>query len=272
MTPEIDVIVRMHDFTRLDTLDRCLFSLSVVSDCVVHPYLLLQNPSDEDTDRICSVAGEFTWKNEVGCQIIGVEASRDRDIRSALLNEGIRAGRSRHLAFLDYDDVIYPHAYALLCACLSRGTMSVAFGEVLQVVADSDGGIVGRRHAYRGRNRLELFADNFCPINSYVVDRSRVHADTLYFDEDLALFEDYDFLLRLLCAHGADFSCMRYTIGEYWHYTDGRNSNPDVVVGNAARRDAWQEGLEEIQRRKKGYLVTLPMAELLAMQAAGTNP
>lgn len=56
-----------------------------------------------------------------------------------------------------------------------------------------------RADYYKGDGLLALLRQNFCPIHSFVLDRSKVDPEDLYFDQTMWRDEDYDFLIRI-CA------------------------------------------------------------------------
>lgn len=259
----VSVLVRVHDFAALDCLSRCLFSLSLVEDVTIRVHLLLQSPNPDEVATVGSIAESFSWAGHERCTLHSINAP-DGDYRTQLLNVGIEQARDRYLAILDYDDVARPLGYATLVERLQNTEAGIAFGRVFQTKATASGDVLRRDIVFEGQDRFDLFRRNFCPINSYVLDRERIDPNVLRFDESLTRFEDYDFLLRLLASHMADFSCREIAVAEYWLYEDGRNTNPEWCGDEASWR-SWREGLEAIEERKQRYLAFIPISEVIAM-------
>ena len=85
---------------------------------------------------------------------------------------------------------------------------------------------------------IDLFRANFCPLHSYVLDRSRIDPWDLAFDPTLSWEEDYDLLLRICAKYPSDFSLVTTQIGEYYFKTD--DSNPTGLVLSDAKRSAYE--------------------------------
>src|SRR5690606_455375 len=133
--------------------------------------------------------------------------------------EGMHAADGRYLAFLDYDDCIYPEAYSLLVAALSASHCAIAFGGIARKDAYVEDGVTIVRHrqaAWGERNLHDMLHDNCSPIHSYVLDRSRLVTPYPAFDESLSKYEDYDFLLKICMRHASDFQLSGKIIGDYY--------------------------------------------------------
>ena len=114
----------------------------------------------------------------------------------------------------------------------------------------------------------QLFADNFCPVHSFVIDRTRVAADALMVDESLALLEDYALLLQVCAAHPTSWRLKDKVIGEYLLKDDGSNVNP---VGTAGRTAAWRAAVAAVGRMKEGLVLSAAVQEALGVEAPGVG-
>jgi hypothetical protein len=225
---QIDCIVRFHDSMRLYELNRCIFSLVGQLHRPLNIILVVQRFTDDQMASVCAAllpvlslpdAPTFHLKN--------LDNSIAIDARTELLNLGLSEAHGQYVAFLDYDDVLYPEAYTILVNRLRTTAAAIAFASVRPVKVDVLPQFirtVGLMASFRGENLKDLFRANFCPIHSYLIDRSIVAPQTLFFDTRLAWEEDYDLLLRICAAYPSDFSALGTMIGDYYHKSDGSNT------------------------------------------------
>jgi glycosyltransferase involved in cell wall biosynthesis len=119
-------------------------------------------------------------------------------------NLGIRHSTSRFVAFLDADDLWYPHK---LAAQLSLIESSAEIGLVhgFHHVIDQDGAIVGRlEHDLRGHVFDRLLGGNFVNgSGSMVLLRREVFERVGVFREDFLIGEDWEMWLRV----AREFEC-----------------------------------------------------------------
>lgn len=74
---------------------------------------------------------------------------------------------------------------------------------------------------FSGSDLLDLFHNNYCPLHSYVIDRSQCPTGMLEFVTGLTMEEDYDVLLRICATFLSDFTLIETDIGDYYCKTDG---------------------------------------------------
>lgn len=232
----VDVIIRFHDCALLSDLDRALFSLFQQSYRHVRPIVVNQGLNHSDFDRVNDAVAEYDWAYRGVSPIVhNVDNPENRDIRSRLLNVGMSLGTGRYLAFLDCDDYMYRHAYEWLIESLGSTGAGIAFGGIAakyvqqlpsyQYAISKDLG----QYCHPTRTWDDLVVDNFCPIHSFVIDKTVVSSDYLEFNEDIARLEDYAFLLEICSRYPAVFSSMEKHIGAYIWKSNGTNSS---IIGN----------------------------------------
>ena len=191
------------------------------------------------------------------------------DARSALLNLGLEKAQGRYLAFLDYDDVLYPEAYELMVSKLIQSGAAAAFASVRILRLDVyDRFFYATQEVtppYRGESLLDLFRNNFCPLHSYVIDRNQIPSDLLRFDTSLVMEEDYDLLLRISASLPTDFSLLGTQIGDYYYKTDDSNTVPTNGGLTGESRDRYEEVRSAIELRRRSTPVAIAVQRSLGI-------
>jgi 2-polyprenyl-3-methyl-5-hydroxy-6-metoxy-1,4-benzoquinol methylase len=242
----VSVVVRSHDPGRHDLLEEALFSLALQRGPALEPIVVLQNPSPEVMAKVRSLLADQPWASPTPWQVHAVQIPAGEDGRAALLNRGMAVATGRYLAFLDDDDLMYQGAYACLVDELERSGRAIAVGGSRVSVFNHEGGhrfVTGKAQPFTpaipptpGQGRIELFTANFVPIHSYVIDRSRLGAFELRFDETYTLLEDYEFLLRLCAVFEPSFAAMDRPVAEY--RLEGKGSERVLIDGARVRTPA----------------------------------
>lgn len=247
----LDVVMRVHDPARLDELGRALFSAMLQDYRPCALTIVCQRFPDAALAALEAVLAPLrTIEPGVPVQVLNRVEAEPRDARAALLNLGLRAGTGRYAAFLDYDDVIYPEGWRLLIGELRGSGAAVAFGGIVTATVSRQGLVPvtrDKRHVFQGEGLAQLLRGNFCPLHSFVLDRTRIAPADLVVDEGLAALEDYDLLLRLCARYPSSFRLKDRIVGEYVLKDDGSNANPMARGGVAAD---WGAVLAEIESRK----------------------
>jgi Methyltransferase domain len=255
----IDVIVRLHDPSRLMEFDSSLFSLLNQIFKPVHAVVVTQSFQEEATARVRALIDAFDWKGRghEKPSLVNVEAPAGVDIRAQLLNVGIDLTRYRFLAFLDGDDYLYESAYDYLVReALSSGA-ALAFGSVIcrhvRVFEKFVYSAVTIKDLFKGKNLNDLLTDNFCPIHSFIVDRNQISPDDLNFNSQLRRLEDYDFLLRLSSKYPTHFESLSKVVGVYNWHLDGRGATQFGRMDAARQAEnekAWIEARRHVWKLK----------------------
>lgn len=255
---------------RLPLLAEALASLTAQDWPDLEIITVLQNGTDAMKQKVREIVERHVPTASIKCHLFSVAVPSSEDGRSRLLNYGIEQATGRYLAFLDDDDLLYPHAYAALIQQLREGVCAVAVGgcRVARMRYEQDGWVVVNRETpfAWGRTRLDLFRENFIPINSFVLDRTRLDSLDLYFDPKLSMLEDYDFLLRLGGKYEFDFTKLETPVCEYRIWLDGSNTIPYNSDAPSEVMAAYRQAHREIEDRKKQISCTLPISEIAQSQ------
>lgn len=262
----LSVIIRFHQMARLPFLEEAIFSLAIQDWHDIETVVVLQNGTEEMRQAVFDVICRQPWQKDPLYRVLTVPIPEGVDGRSALLNEGIASASGRFLAFLDDDDFVYHHGYETLISQLLAGNGAIAIGGCRRANISP-----ARDHWYVqskdnsffswGRSRFDLFVENFVPIHSYVIDRSRLGSFALHFDDAFPPLEDYDFLLRLFARFEPDLTKLGTPVCEYRIRTDGSNSISYVADAPPETVKKQKRAQMLIQKRKASLIQQMP-AEL----------
>jgi glycosyltransferase involved in cell wall biosynthesis len=264
----LDTIVRFHDVRRLPELERCIFSLVSQSYRPLNIILVLQRFSAEEIAATrLALEPLIEDSNALTLSIYNWEKTEPADARTFLLNKGISVSTGRFLAFLDYDDILFPEAYELVISHLQKSQAAIAFASVQLMrlhVYENFFYTESKLPPFKGKNLWDLFCHNFCPLHSYVLDRHKIPSHVLYFDTSLVIEEDYDLLLRICAQFKSDFSLLDTPVGYYFFKTDGSNTVATEKL-NLEKQIIYNNVCARIESRRRSTRVTLPVQEVLGI-------
>ena len=267
----ISTLVRCHLFESLPKLKECVLSLALQTYPAVEAIILLQNFNATQVNQVRQELDSVWNRDPALLKLVPVEVIEGKDGRSKLLNIGFKLANSQYLAILDYDDIVYEHAYEILIDRLTKGQAALAAGACVAKIYNTQGVLKPmepneRPYAW-GRRQIDLFKDNFMPTHSFVLDRTRIPKSILKFDESLEVMEDYEFLLRLACLVIFDFACIDRPVCEYRFDQRGYNTN---WVGSAPNNELemlWNRNHKIVNAQKRKLKVALSVeciGELIA--------
>ena len=267
----IDVVIRFHDAQRLAELERAVFSLAMQRYRPINIVLVTQRFTEEVIEETRGyLSAVLSIKDAPTLKIVNFSEPEPRDARSILINVGIQHATGRYLAFLDYDDCLYPEAYELLVSRVRDTDAAIAFGGITLHYLDMFPAFSFRTGAalpFKGRGIFDLFEDNFCPIHSFVIDRTKLTMQELYFEPYMCRAEDYDFLLRVCAQHLSDFTLCGTIIGAYNFKNDGSNTTLTESATTEDARRSWADANVFLEGRRR----TMPLAAVV-QRSLGLQP
>lgn len=273
---QIDCIVRFHDAKRLYELNRCIFSLVGQTHRPLNIILAVQRFSEaEIAATLAALEPLLRLPNAPTLIIKKWDSPTPTDARTELLNMGLRSATGQYVAFLDYDDALYPEAYAVLVDRLNTSRSAIAFASVRVVNADVHQQFIRIARQinthFTGVNLKDLFRSNFCPIHSFLIDRAIVSPDILSFDTVLTWEEDYDLLLNICASYPSDFQAVGKIIGDYYFKTDGSNSVPTNGILSEEHRLTYERVAALIEVRRRTTLVAPEVQAQLGLNVCSTT-
>lgn len=277
----LSVVIRNHTVERLPLVDQTVFSLACQSYRPLEIVLVSQSRDPDAVQKLTSVLELHKHVAGYAYQVIAEPAAND--IRGKLLNVGIAAARGQYLAFLDDDDVVYPHHYRRLIDALQRGSAawSISRTRTARFTFDAGGALYCKSKnilsAHEEFSLPDLVRENYIAAHAYVLDRLRLGRFPVGFSEEITRTEDYVLLLRLAAcfrpAYLPDAASCEYRIRD-----DGSNSNmmseqPDEV--RTREQLAWASARHAREKVKRPLQMLLSMGEYedhLRLAAGGEMP
>lgn len=246
------VVTRFHDARALERLAHALGSLrDQTFTRPIQSLVVTQRFSETELEKVRALVQRF----ERPGLTISIEnvTSPEGDIRSHLLNCGISKAHGRYLAFLDFDDIWYSHALEDWVSRLETTSAAWSVGRVVQSVGhlqDATWMTLKTADPFAwGRDRIDLFADNFLPIHSFAFDLNRIDRTLLQFDTRYTLLEDYAFLLPIAARYEPDWELRSSgkLLGEYRFSIDGSNSNILDARAQPEKLKAWDSAIRRLR-------------------------
>ncbi|MCX7897481.1 MAG: glycoside hydrolase family 99-like domain-containing protein [Rhodocyclaceae bacterium] len=269
--PEVAVVVRFHEGGDWRFLEQAIASVLAMHDCRPRPLIALQCASAEKAQECERRIGQLAkvFAGEVRCEMYMPEEGCG-DLRARMLNHSLTRVDARYVAFLDYDDLLFAHAYAYLLDRLRKSGKAVAFGRIYDTLADAaTGRLIERRRTYEyGTSYADFLNCNHTPIHGFLLDLERLGTTSVVYFDDQCYLEDYFLTLQLFRADNADWEGLRdnFYIGDYRHFLGGNQTlaiadekaRRAVLASEAYRRcEARIDRLKEALARGEGAQILL---------------
>jgi glycosyltransferase involved in cell wall biosynthesis len=232
VTDIVTVVLITHN--RHESLKRAV--ASVVNQTYPHFELVVVSDCEKD---VSPVLDEF--KDE---RIVYIQSKRRLGMGIAR-NMGLRRARGKYVAYLGEDDVYYPDHLELLVAALATTSFNAAYCSSRRVLwqADAQGKRMTTQSGTidRDYNKRRFLLVDYIPLTSVMHRRSLLESIGL-FDQDLSLYEDWDFLIRLAQSNFL-YHCDRVTSEVH-------------VAREALNRRCYRQRLNVVKKIHGKYRVT----------------
>ncbi|MEQ1815954.1 MAG: rhamnan synthesis F family protein [Nitrosomonas sp.] len=181
--PLVSIIIRSMDRSTLsDALD------SIALQTYPNIEVVLVNAKGVDHREVDEWCGRFP---------IRITTNHESLNRSKAANIGLSSAKGNYLIFLDDDDLFYSEHIATLVASLqNHSNIRCAYSGVrVEYYVDQQlQTVTAFNEPY---NQHRLWGRNFIPIHAMLFEQSLVTKDHCGFDENLKVFEDWDFWIQL---------------------------------------------------------------------------
>ena len=224
-TSRVRTIVRYHAAGCPEQLLNALHSLVAQQGCHVQPILTVQDIPEPRLRELQDHINTLPWGPD--CEPIWLQYSSSAatsDLRSKMLNEGLRKAATGYAACLDHDDIVFNDAYAWMLARLEETGKNATFGRVYVAHLDHDNFLLSRQRRFeRGLAYPDYYDNNHAPLHSFMLNLNQfsIH-QTIYFD-DMKYMEDYYLTLQIFSPEGTDWDALAYHryVGDYNHRSGG---------------------------------------------------
>lgn len=238
--PVVTTIIRVHKHANFELLRNALCSLAAMRNCITVPLIAAQDLSHEQTHALTSMLDDIPWYPG-HAPTVDFYHSVDGcgDLRSRMLNKSLLKVETQYAGFLDYDDLLMPHAYAWLIDRLRTTGKAVTFGRVfLTAFSHSSGLWLERSRAYEDvRSYEDFIGDKNVPLHSFLLDMTAIDATKIIYHDDHRYMEDYFLNLQIFTEDNCDWDGLmenRY-IGDYIHGVDRPHT---LALMNDTEREA----------------------------------
>lgn len=254
--PQVTTILRFHRAGDIALLQNALYCLAAMRDCIVTPLLALQNLTSAQSAELKAMLAQLPWAAGRQARILHFSSpAENADLRAQMLTEALQAVTTRYAAFLDYDDLLMPHAYSWLLERLQRSSKAVTFGRVYSTTFDPATGVLSQRRKefVRGATYDDFLYCNHAPLHSFMLDLSKLDLTELTYIDGQQYLEDYYLTLQLFTRTNTDWDSLKKNIyiGDYLHSGTGVNtlaSGSDEHHHAVVESPAYRTSLEHINQ------------------------
>ena len=211
---------------------------SVVAQDMADWEMLVINDGGEDVGHIVAEAGDE--------RVRYFNRTENRG-KAACLNFGLERTRGKYIAYLDDDDIWYPHHLrTLACVLDDQPDIGVAYSDLYKTIAlPTQGGrrvpLEKRVDICRNFNRLFMFHFNHT-LHVSLMHRAKLVRRAGGYNEDVTVLIDWNLTRKL--AFYTDFRHVQQVTGEYYIPVGGSDRITDVQRED---RDAFRLNLRRIR-------------------------
>jgi glycosyltransferase involved in cell wall biosynthesis len=232
--PLISVIIPTHDRAR--RLEEALESVYAQQGIGVEfnmEVIVVDDASSDNTAEIVT--------NHPGVRYIRLPTNRGL---AAARNAGVRVSSGEYVAFLDDDDIWFPHKLRQQSAELEKHPeVAAVYSPCLVRSQRREKAIPEKSRGPSGFVLNAFVKENFAPVHGYLLRRSAI-ARAGYFDEQLSCFEDWDLWVRI--ALHSLFIFLPGYVGVYRYSPHGMLGTAKAIGNHAVAHKRMMEKLRVI--------------------------
>jgi len=222
---DVSTVIRFSPSGNIKLLQNALYSLMAQIGCVVQPIIAVQDPGDDMLADLDAMLKQMSWDEEYQPIIRKYfSTENNRDLRSLMLNDALKAVKTKYAAFLDYDDILFHDAYFWLIDRLRDTGKNASFGIIYNTLFNlAEKKIIERQVVYDyGKNYADFLELNHTPIHGFLLNMSKINLDQIMYYEDMKYLEDYYLTLQVFTKEDTDWASLQAHkfIGDYYHYED----------------------------------------------------
>lgn len=225
---KVTTVIRFHRNSSFEQLERALFSLIAMRNCEVEPMICCQDLTSREKQAMENLLIKLRANYGLNCQVQEFSSLEGEvDLRSLMLNFGFENSQNHYVAFLDFDDLLFPHAYDWLIQRLKISGKNAAFGRIYKTHYSSHARHILRRDETFGvgLSYRDFLETNIFPIHALMFDKRKYSQSPKYWTEHRYM-EDYLLTLQLIDEANSDWHGLGYEVylGDYIHDVDTRQT------------------------------------------------
>jgi hypothetical protein len=232
---KVSTIIRFSQSGSSKLLRNALYSLVAQVGCKVQPIINVQDPTDDMLVNLEKLIKKMPW--DEGCHPIVKKyysTEKSRDLRSLMLNTSLKTVKTKYVAFLDYDDVMFHDAYAWLIDRLQKTEKNASFGLIYNAHYNlAEEKIKTRTVVYnQGKDYESFYNHNHTPIHGFMLNMSLINSEQIRFYEDMKYMEDYFLTLQIFTKEDTDWESIkqRKFVGDYYIFEDKAQTLANLSV------------------------------------------
>lgn len=260
--PRVNSLIRVHPGADLQHLQHALFSLFSQRHVDITAWIMLQNFDDAMTVRLTDLLQALPWPGDCDWKLHHFSSkTASDDLRSEMLTEGLKLIGKGYATFLDFDDVLFPDAYAHFAGRLKSTRKRATFARVYKTTVDELGIVRQRDREFEyGYSYYDFLQRNCLPLHTVMLDLSQIDLSEIIYHSEMKYMEDYYLLLQILNEEDSDWLSLGngVYIGDYCHFI---NRTGNTLAISQMKKDALIKQPQYIFCDEKISQLRLPLIE-----------